>query len=128
VILLNVDELTMQGFSCSQVILMMTMDQIGMDEDENLVRAMKGLTQGMGVGHACGIVTGAACAFSLAAGARGASELFPLFYQWFYENYGEACGGINCLELLDGDINSRLRVCPEMISASWGKVSELLEL
>ncbi|MDR1510721.1 MAG: hypothetical protein LBS53_13935 [Synergistaceae bacterium] len=48
----DVDGLTIQGFSCSQVMLMMTMDQIGMEEDENLVRAMKGLTKGMGIGHA----------------------------------------------------------------------------
>jgi hypothetical protein len=123
----DVDELNRQGFSCSQVIIMMTMDQIGMEEDENLIRAARGLTQGMGIGHACGIVTSVSCALSLAFGARGASELFPQFYEWFYETYGEDCGGINCMELLGGDINERFRVCPGMIRDSWEKLSELLE-
>jgi hypothetical protein len=122
----TVDELNRKGFSCSQIMLMMTMDLIGMEEDEYLVRAVKGLTQGMGIGHACGIVTGAACSFSLARGQSGLTELFPMFYEWFYEKYGEECGGINCMELLEGDINAKLRVCPGMIGNSWDKASELL--
>jgi hypothetical protein len=106
--------------------VMMTMKLMRM-EDENLVRAARGLSLGMGIGHACGIVTGAACALSLAHGARGMSELFPEFCGWFDENYGNAAGGIKCLELLAGDMNERWRVCPEMIRESWFKLEELLE-
>jgi hypothetical protein len=106
------------------VIMTMGLMQI---EDENLIRASRGLSLGMGIGHACGIVTGAACALSLACGARGISELFPEFYRWFDENYGNSSGGIKCLELLGGDMNERWRICPEMIRESWYKLEYLLE-
>ena len=122
----EVDELYRQGFSCSQIMVMMTMSQMGI-EDENLVRAARGLSLGMGIGDACGIVTGAACAFSLARGASGMSGLFPEFYGWFGENYGNSSGGIKCLELLDGDMNARWRICPDMIRESWYKIEELLD-
>jgi C_GCAxxG_C_C family probable redox protein len=122
----DVEDLARRGYTCSQIIMMMTMRWMGI-EDEYMVRAVKGLTMGMGIGHACGIVTGAACALSLAHGARGMSELFPLFHRWFYERFGEPCGGINCMDLLDGDIGSHMRVCPDMIMDSWENVLELLE-
>jgi hypothetical protein len=122
----DVDELGRQGFSCSQIMLIMTMELIGMEEDEFLVRASRGLSLGMGVGHACGIVTGAACAFSLACGAQGISQLFPLFYEWFYDSYGQDCGSINCNELLAGDFNDRMRICPDMIRESWKMAEALL--
>lgn len=122
----DVTELAMRGYTCSQIMVMMTMGEMDI-EDEHLVRAVKGLSMGMGVGHACGIVTGAACALSLARGARGISELFPMFYGWFYEKFGKSCDGINCMDLLDGDISSHMRVCPDMIVESWEKLSELLE-
>jgi hypothetical protein len=122
----NVDELNRQGFSCSQVVVMMTMTQIGI-EDENLVRAVRGLSLGMGIGHVCGIVTGAACALSLAHGQRGMSELFPEFYKWFDEKYGNSCGAIKCSEILDGDIDAKIRICPGMVTNSWNVIAELLE-
>ena len=121
------DELARRGYTCSQIIMMMTMQRMGL-EDEYLVKAVKGLTMGMGIGHACGIVTGAACALSLAHGARGMSELFPMFHKWFYEKFCEPCGSINCLDLLDGDIASHMRICPDMIMDSWENISELLEM
>ena len=122
----EVRELAMRGYTCSQIMVMMTLRRMEM-EDEHLVRAVKGLSMGMGVGHACGIVTGAACALSLAQGARGISELFPMFYGWFYEKFAESCGSINCQDLLDGDISAYMRVCPGMMTDSWEKLSELLD-
>lgn len=121
----EVRELIRSGFTCSQIMVMMTMRQMDI-EDEYLVRAVKGLTLGMGVGHACGIVTGAACALSLAHGLRGMSELFPMFYRYFFERYGETCESINCIDIRGGDLTPRLCVCAEMIEHSWDTLSLIL--
>ena len=115
-----------QGYSCSQVMMMMSMHCLQM-KDENIIKAMKGLSGGMGIRHACGIVTGAACAFSLAAPERGLTELFPLFYEQFHHTYGDDAGGINCIELLNGDFESHRQICPDMIEKSWDMAYSVLK-
>jgi hypothetical protein len=122
----RVRQLISEGKSCSQVMMCMTMERLGI-EDEYLVRAMRGLAGGMGVRHACGIVTGIACAMGLADERLGFSIMFPELYHWFYETYGEASGGINCHDLLDGDESNRSLRCPEMMDRTWEKAAEILE-
>jgi hypothetical protein len=119
-------QLISEGKSCSQVMMCMAMERLGV-EDEYLVQAMRGLSRGMGIRHACGVITGAACAMGLADERLGFNVMFPELYHWFYEAYGEDHGGINCQDLLDGDDRNRGSRCPEMISKTWEKAAEILE-
>ncbi|MGI6404671.1 MAG: C-GCAxxG-C-C family protein [Oscillospiraceae bacterium] len=120
------EDLLAKGYSCSQTIMMMTMQRLGI-EDEHLVRAMKGLSGGMGIQHACGIVTGAACAFSLADPQQGITTMFPAFFERFYNTYGDDVESIHCIELLHGDYENRKEVCPGMIAEAWQMVNEVLQ-
>jgi hypothetical protein len=96
-------------------------------EDEYLIKARKPLSGGMGIYHACGIITGTASAMSLADERLGFNIMFPELYHWFYETYGEDHGGVNCYDLLDGDESSRGSRCPAMMDKTWEKAAEILE-
>jgi hypothetical protein len=119
-------QLMNEGNSCSQVMMGMAMKKLGI-EDAHLIRAMRGLSMGMGIRHACGILTGIACAMSLADERLGYKIMFPELFKWFYETYGDDHGGVLCAELMDGDDGNRPLRCPEMIDRTWEKACEILE-
>ncbi|MDR1204641.1 MAG: C-GCAxxG-C-C family protein [Peptococcaceae bacterium] len=122
----DVRQLMSEGKSCSQVMIQMSMRKLGI-EDEHLIRAARGLSMGMGIRHACGILTGIACGMSLADERLGYNIMFPELFKWFYETYGDDHGGVLCAELMDGDDGNRRLRCPEMIDKTWEKACEILE-
>ncbi len=122
----TVRELLLQGYTCSQIMVLMTMNRLGL-EDSELVKAVNGLAGGMGIQHACGIVTGAACACSLASPEQGAKELFPAFYERFYQAFCSEHGSILCIDLLDGDPEGYKQRCPGMIEQAWDILESVLK-
>jgi hypothetical protein len=126
-------ELSVQGFGCSQILAIMTLDALQQD-NPMLVRAMAGLLNGFGCGKACGTLTGACCMLGLYAG-RGRiedpeSDDLPLMQaeliEWFETKYGGRHGGINCDDITEKDPALRLTRCPQIITETYRKFCVIL--
>ncbi len=127
-------ELALQGFGCSQVLVLRALERLGTPSPE-LVRAVSGLHHGLGAGEVCGALSGGCCVLALHAG-RGtveeteAPDLEPLLQElveWFEAEVRPRHGGIDCRDILAGDPRNQVRRCPELIAAVAAKVDELLE-
>lgn len=131
----RVFELSLQGFSCSQILTLMALEARGAD-DPLLVRAMSGLLGGMGCGRTCGSLSGACCVLGLYAGRGSVDEReddrLPLMLaelvEWFEAEYGVRYGGINCDDIIEQDPGLRLSRCPPMVTETFKKVMEILAL
>ena len=132
--LIRIVELQQQGFTCSQILLMMGLEAQG-KSDPDLVRAMHALAGGIGgSGNVCGTLTGGACLLGLYAG-RGFPEetenpclnlVIGELVEWFTHDYGQLYGGICCTDILDGDPQNKMTRCPGIVSTTYQKVKELL--
>lgn len=126
-------ELSLQGFGCSQIILILALEAEGKKSPE-LVRAISGLHSGLASGKLCGALSGGACALALRRGRAEPGEAedprLPLLVQqlveWFEREYGERAGGIDCDDLVGTDPRDRVTKCPKIVLAVSRKVSELL--
>jgi C_GCAxxG_C_C family probable redox protein len=126
-------ELGMQGFSCSQILLLMALEAQG-KENPDLVRAMTGLLAGMGCGKACGALTGGCCLLGLYAGKGTAennaadclSDMLSRFVEWFEVEYTARYGGINCSEILQDDARNKMTRCTAIVPESLEKLKEIL--
>jgi C_GCAxxG_C_C family probable redox protein len=127
-------ELKQQGFFCSQILMILTLELQG-KENPDLVRAMNGLAGGLGfTGETCGALTGGACLLGLYAG-KGKPEaeenlklnfMIEDLLKWFREGYGKEYGGIRCAEILEDKPQNQATRCPVMVAGTFQKVKELL--
>ncbi len=128
-------ELGRQGFYCSQILLILALEAQG-KENPDLVRAMAGLSTGMGdSGKACGTLTGGACLLALYAGRGTAEEqedprLNPMINE-LVERFEHQCRttfncGIDCCEILQDDPRNRMSRCPQLVLSTLEKAKEIL--
>jgi hypothetical protein len=133
--LIRVLQLGQQGFTCSQIIILLALELRGADNPD-LVRAMGGLAYGCGSGHgSCGVLTGGCCLLALYAGKGGAretpSDRFELMLQelndWFSRHTGCAADDMSCHAIVGeaGPEASRQR-CGHILQDTYGKVFEIL--
>ncbi len=133
--LTRISQLHLQGFHCAQVLLIMGLEHQG-KEDPDLIRAMNGLSGGLGFqGKNCGALTGGACLLALFAG-RGKLEeteqsclnlMIQQLVEWFEVGFGEEFGGIDCQKILGGDPWNRMTRCPRLINETYFMVRQLLK-
>lgn len=126
-------ELATQGFCCSQIILILGLDEQG-KENPDLIKAMNGLCGGMGrSGKTCGALTGGVCLIGLACGKgtpleSGHPKINVMIYElmeWFEETYGS----LDCEEILDHSLdegNEYPVQCGNTVSKTFSKVQEIL--
>jgi len=127
-------QLATQGFCCSQIILMLGLDELG-KENPDLIKAMQGLCGGIGrSGKTCGALTGGACLIGLNVGKGTPSEfghnkinlMINELMEWFEDTHGSIdCEGILDHSLDDG--NEYPVQCGNIVSATFSKVQEILE-
>jgi hypothetical protein len=127
-------EMKAQGFVCSQMILKMGLELQGKDNPD-LIRAVQGLAGGLGyTGDVCGTLTAAACLLGLYAG-KGLPEeeddprlIFMIedLVNWFKQEYGLGNGNIHCADIVGEQGKKNLSRCPQIITATYQKVKELL--
>ncbi|HET6413083.1 MAG TPA: C-GCAxxG-C-C family protein [Anaeromyxobacter sp.] len=127
-------ELALQGFGCSQILLLLELEREGKTSPE-LVRAVSGLHGGLGfTGKICGALSGGCCALALHLG-RGTPEetedpgLNPAIrclVEWFEAEVGKRYGGSECSNILAGDPRARLSRCPQIIGSVHEKVQQIL--
>lgn len=112
---LRVMQLAAQGFCCSQIMIQLTLDDMG-EENIGLVRAAAGLCDGLGIGDLCGVASGGACIIALYAakgsGEENALDAYPLllseFMDWFKAN---SCS----------DQQNPVTRCDDILAATGGK-------
>jgi len=138
-------ELGSKGYSCAQIVIIGSLRLMG-EDNENLVRAMAGLAQGIGnTGNMCGALAGGLCMLSMYA-AKGndfeqALPQLPLLMDelvhWFTS---EMCGGkaITCDAILgindsnnSNDAHVPIRTmdsqhCGLLVAKVWEKCVSLL--
>jgi hypothetical protein len=131
----RVAELSLQGFSCSHIMVMVGLD--AMDKSNpDLLRAMSGLALGMGNGLTCGVLTGGCCMLGLYAGKGGRDEdadprllrMLEEFTEWF----GETCHqshypGTDCADIMQGNPQLKTERCPGLTLQAVHKVFEILD-
>jgi C_GCAxxG_C_C family probable redox protein len=132
--LLRVAELSLEGFGCSQILVMRALEALGRDNPE-LVRAVSGLHGGLGFsGKVCGALAGGCCVIALHAG-RGspdedeAEDLNPLIQElvaWFEAEIAPRHGGIDCRDILAGDPKNAVTRCPPIIAAVAERLDQML--
>lgn len=104
-------------------------------ENPDLVRAMSGLTGGMGhCRKECGALTGGCCVLGYFAG-RGSTEemehnrftqIVKDYVNWFQEQYGTLEGNTDCRSILGEDFSKTFAVCLPILEACQEKLTALL--
>jgi C_GCAxxG_C_C family probable redox protein len=131
---LRMMELALQGYNCSQILILMALEAQGKSNPE-LVRAMTGLVGGLGCGRVCGALTGGCCVLGLYAG-KGHSEengddrlpeMLTQLVEWFEQEFTPLYGGVNCSEIVQDDARLRLFRCPEIVRHTLEKLKDILE-
>lgn len=97
-----------EGYCCSQIMLIMALEDLGRDNPD-LVRAMAGLCKGGGdCSGPCGVLTGGACLLAMHA-AKGhadesADDKLPLlldeYANWFRDEACAPFGGTACADVV----------------------------
>ena len=122
-----------QGFCCSQIMMMLTLEDMG-EDNPPLIRAMAGLCEGVADNNGlCGVASGAACVLALYAGKGNAQEetleCFPLllsgFMEWFTAN-SRSWGGIRCEEIVAYHGGQDKEACGNIMLRARSKILELL--
>ena len=127
-------ELSNCGYFCSQILAILLLETVGAENPE-LVRAMGGLNGGVGYSQGCcGCMTGGCCLISYFTG-KGEDTGYESpehksalgeFTEWFKEEMMVRSGGIDCLDITNGNPARRLEECPEIIAATYEKCMEIL--
>lgn len=130
----RMSELKQQGFFCSQILMILTLELQG-KENSDLVRAMSGLAGGLGfTGETCGALTGGASLLGLYAG-RGTPDdedsprlnfMIEDLVRWFKDGYGREFGSIRCDEIVGDGGRYMATRCPLMVAGTFQKVKDLL--
>ena len=132
----RISQLHLQGFHCAQILLTMGLEHQG-KEDTDLIRAMDGLSSGLGgsQGKNCGALLGGACLLALFAGRGKLEETeqrsLPVMIQqlvdWFEAGFGEEFGGIDCSTILGGDPWNKMTRCPRLLNETYFMAKQLLK-
>lgn len=120
-----------KGYQCSQILLLLVMRRTGR-ENEDLLRAMSGVS--LGLGHSnetCGALLGGACLLGFYAGkGRDGETEHPMFrmmvrrlVEWFREEVGLSPRSVRCGDILNAHGRSR---CGLLVRSVWIKAMELL--
>jgi C_GCAxxG_C_C family probable redox protein len=132
-IVLSLMDLNQRGYFCSQILMILTLRNQGI-ENPGLVRAASGLSRGIaGQLATCGALTGAACLLAFYAGKGTDDEpensslpgMLEELWEWFEETYGTAYGGVNCCNILADGADPRER-CGLIVAETYRKCQEVL--
>ncbi len=127
-------ELGLEGFECSQMMMAVILEAAGM-ENPDLLRAMSGLTGGMGHGGGvCGALTGGCCILGLFTGKGESEELehsrsreiIQEYVEWFGDNWESHYGSSRCQDIVQGDFSKCMTVCFPMIESCCEKIMDML--
>lgn len=116
----RIRELLTQGYCCADALCQVGLEQLG-QQDELLIKTLRGLCNGLHCGGTCGALTGGACLISLLAPPVARSSMVKMLAHWFTETYSPAYGSINCQ-----DIRPHAD-CADVVACTYLRAMELLE-
>lgn len=128
-------QLATQGFCCSQIMLIIGLDEQG-KENPDLIKAMHGLCGGIGrSGKTCGAFTGGTCLIGLKVGKGTPTEyghvkinlMINDLMEWFEETHGS----LDCEGIIDhslGEGNEYPVQCGSIVTLTFNKVQEILSI
>ena len=112
---------------CSETVMNMALEDMGRSEEErrDTVKAMGAYCGGLHEGLACGALCAAKSALFIAEEDYGKAhdEHGPELMEWFRERFG----AWNCAELLAGEPERRLSLCPVIMEDTYVKLYDMLE-
>ena len=131
--LFRVFDLSLQGYSCGQVLALMALEAQQKSAPE-LVRAVSGLVAGLGAGKICGALSGGCCVLGMYAGKGSAEEqedsrlplMLTQLVEWFESTYKPQFDGINCTDIIQDDARLKMERCPQIIMDTFAKVKNIL--
>nr|WP_321258332.1 DV_1555 family C-GCAxxG-C-C protein [uncultured Pseudodesulfovibrio sp.] len=131
---LKMMELGGKGYCCSQIMVMLALDEMGRDNPD-LIRAASGLCNGLGdCSGVCGVYTGAAVLLGLYGGKgedmEEPADVLPLMLEelrdWFVDTT-KHYGGTACKDILDGQCGQPDTTrCGGLVAATYARIREIL--
>ena len=130
---LRVMDLAMKGYQCSQILMALALEAQG-KENEDLLRAMSGLLGGMACGKTCGALTGGCSVLGFYAGwgtpnteaDERLAAMLADFVEWFECEFKQRYGGIECAEIVGGDMRNKMARCPGIVTESFARLKQIL--
>jgi hypothetical protein len=117
----HINDLTMKGYCCSQLVVIIAGLEPLDEENDGLLRSLRGLCIGMYNKKACGALTGGACALSLHLQGGGLTEACRDLADWFEQRFG----GVDCKALI-GEAAAPAMVCKDIVLETCEKCIEML--
>jgi hypothetical protein len=117
----HINDLTIKGYCCSQLVAIIAGLEPLDEENEGLLRSLRGLCIGMYNKKACGALTGGACALSLHLQGNSLTEACRDLLQWFEQRFG----GLDCKDMI-GDAVGPAMVCADIVKETCEKCLEML--
>lgn len=118
----RIQELTLEGYCCSQIIMILGLEKLD-KENLELIKSMAGLCKGMWLGKTCGCLSAACCLLTLVDPIKAQTTYIPDLNQWFLDTFESTI----CDELVRDDPTIIASLCPELIRGTFNKISEMLE-
>ncbi|MGI5825143.1 MAG: C-GCAxxG-C-C family (seleno)protein [Bacillota bacterium] len=118
----KIAEFRAQGYGCAQVMLAMGLWKLE-EENSRLIEAAKGLCLGCHCESVCGCLSGSICMATMIDREQALEYIIPELSSWFESEYET----INCMDILEGDVNNKFITCPPIIEATYLKTKELLK-
>jgi hypothetical protein len=114
-------ELKIKGNCCSQLVaIIVGLNPTG-EENESLVRALRGLCMGMYAQSDCGALSGGVCALSLHVSGVGVIEACRDLTAWFEGRFGS----LKCRDII-GFGTSPALLCMDVVKETCEKCFEIL--
>lgn len=121
--LARMKELKLQGHCCTSIIVAMGLELRG-EENEQFVRSVKALCDGMQDGLNCGALTGAVCMLGMFDEKN--KEMIKDLVYWFRYELCEKYGSVNCEDITQGDRYNKAMICPGLIQETFAYAKQLL--
>ena len=117
----HINDLKIKGYCCSQLVATIAgLEALG-EENDVLLRSLRGLCIGMYGKKTCGALTGGACALSLHLQDQRLTEACRDLTEWFETRFRS----LDCKDLI-GDASGPTMLCMDIVKETCGKCLEML--
>ena len=117
----HINDLRIKGYCCSQLVAIIAgLEPLG-EENDGLLRSLRGLCIGLYKKKACGALTGGACALSLHLQGNSLAEACCELTEWFEQRFGSA----DCKDMI-GEASGPVMVCGDIVRETCEKCIEML--
>lgn len=117
--------LLLKGYCCAQIMVILGLEELD-EENPLLIDSVSALCLGVRGGLTCGALSGAACMLAMFDKNLANKQMIPDLVQWFKETYGEHYGGVDCDNILQGNIANKAERCPKLIENTYLKAKKIL--